>query len=125
MNSSSRKMTIALWTFVVAALCFSTALAAPDAVIQGTVTDASGKPVRGAIVKATLGTKSIIRYSQNDGRYEIAVPAGNYDVTADAWGFAPKKQTKDTAQAGSTDFRLTSKIDVTRLSSAEIEGMLP
>ncbi len=124
MKSPGQKMVMVLWVLAVV-LCFTTAVAASDAVIQGVVTDANGKPIRGAVVRATAGPKSVIRYSQVDGHYEIAVPSGSYDVTADAWGFAPKKQAKDTTQAGATDFKLTPKIDVTRLSSAEIEGMLP
>ena len=63
-------------------LCFlavpllAVSLFAADATLRGVVTDASGKPVRGAIVKATLGPKSISRFTQQDGRYEIPVVAG-------------------------------------------------
>jgi hypothetical protein len=64
-------------------------------VVHGVVSDAAGKPVRGAIVKATAGNLSISGYSQNDGRYEFSVPAGTYDISADAYGFGPKRQTKD------------------------------
>ena len=67
-------------------------LAAADAVIHGVVTDDVGKPVRGALVKAAAGVKIIARYSQNDGRYEIKVPSGTYDVAIEAFGFAAKRQ---------------------------------
>jgi len=66
-------------------LCLAATLAAADAVVHGVVTDAAGKPVRGAIIKATAGNLSISGYSQNDGRYEISVPAGTYDISADAY----------------------------------------
>ena len=52
-----------------------------DATLRGVVTDTSGKPVRGAIVKATLGPKSISRFTQTDGRYEIPVTAGSYQMS--------------------------------------------
>jgi hypothetical protein len=89
-----------------------------DATLRGVVTDAAGKPVRGAVVKATLGPKSISRFTQNDGRYEIPVAAGTYQMSVDAYGYGVKFQTKDTAQPGDTNFSLTPKWDVTRLTGA-------
>ena len=106
-------------------MCLATAAAAADAVIHGVVTDNAGKPIRGAIVKATAGGVSISRYSQNDGRYEITVPSGSYDVSVDAYGFGPKKQTKDAAQAVEANFSLSPRIDVSRLSAADIDSLLP
>ena len=106
-------------------LCLTASLAAADAAIHGAVTDAAGKPVRGAIVKATAGSLSVSAYSQNDGRYEISVPAGSYDVSVDAYGFGPKRLTKDASQAGDTNFALNPRIDVSRLSAADIAGLLP
>ncbi len=110
---------------VCAVVCLATSLAAADSAIHGVVTDAAGKPVRGAIVKATAGNLSISGYSQNDGRYEFSVPAGTYDISADAYGFGPKRQTKDVSQAGETNFTLSPRIDVARLSGAEIDSLLP
>lgn len=48
---------IALLTLVTL-VGLSTSLAAADGTIRGTVTDGTGKPVRGATVKAALGTKA-------------------------------------------------------------------
>src|ERR1700730_1254845 len=96
------KITKKLGSIVVACcavMCLATALSAADAVIHGVVTNSAGKPVRGAIVKAVAGSLSVSGYSQNDGRYEITVPAGSIDVSADAYGFGPKRQTVDAAQA--------------------------
>src|SRR6266478_6673537 len=87
-----------------AVMCLAATLFAADAVIHGVVKDSAGKPVRGAIVKATAGNLSISGYSQNDGRYEISVPAGTYDISVDAYGFGPKRQSKDASQAGETNF---------------------
>jgi virginiamycin B lyase len=105
--------------------CLGSTLAAADAVIRGVVTDAAGKPVRGAIIKATAGSLSISGYSQNDGRYEISVPPGTYDVSVDAYGFGPKRVSKDASQGGETNFSLSPKLDVSRLSGADIDGLLP
>jgi len=112
-------------TALCAALCFAAALSAADASIHGVVTDASGKPVRGAIVKATSGSLSISGYSQNDGRYDISVPTGTYDISVDAYGFGPKRQSKDAAQAGETNFTLNARLDLSRLSAAEVDSLLP
>jgi len=74
---------------------------ASGAGIHGVVTDNAGKPVRGAMVKATLGGKTVTRFTQADGRYEIALPAGSYDLTVEAYGFNSKRQSnKDASQAG-------------------------
>ena len=101
------------------------ALAAPDAVVRGKVTDSSGRPILGAFVKATAGTRSIGGFSQKDGRYEITLPAGSYKLSAEAYGFAVGNQSKDTAQAGDTTFSLSPRMDVTRLNGAELEALLP
>jgi virginiamycin B lyase len=106
-------------------MCLAATLSAADSVIHGVVTDSAGKPVRGAIVKAAAGNLSVSAYSQNDGRYEITVPGGNVDVSADAYGFGPKRQTVDAAQAAEVNFKLTPRIDILRLNAAELDGLLP
>jgi streptogramin lyase len=98
---------------------------AANVTIHGVVTDTAGKPVRGAIVKATLGPKSISRFTQQDGRYEIPVAAGTYEMAVDAYGYGVKFLTKDTAEAGDTNFSLTPKWDVTRLTGADITPLIP
>ena len=110
---------------VVAVMSTSASLAAADVIIRGVVSDSNGKPVRGALVKVQSGYKIVTRYSQNDGRYEIAVPAGHYAVTADAFGYSARRTDKDTAQPGETNFKLSPGIDVTHLSGADIEALLP
>jgi len=118
------KIRVALWVFV-AVMGVSTALAASDAVIRGVVTDNAGKPIRGALVKATAGYKSVTRYSQKDGRYEITLPNGKYVVSAEAYLFESRRQTKDTAQEGETNFSLSPRVDVNLLTGSELESLLP
>ena len=100
-------------------------LTAADAGFHGMVTDNAGKPIRGAILKATAGYKSVIRYTQADGRYEIALPPGSYSVSVEAFGFGAKRLTKDAGEAGETNFSLTPKLDLARLSGADLDNLLP
>jgi hypothetical protein len=49
--------------------------------LTGTVTDEDGEPLRGLYVKAVQG-ETVVCWDETDcnGRYEIAVPSGTYDV---------------------------------------------
>jgi hypothetical protein len=60
---------------------------AADAVIRGVVTDSASKPIAGALVKANVGPKSTSRYTAADGRYELSVPPGKYELVVEAFGF--------------------------------------
>ena len=101
-------------------------LAAADAAIRGVVTDSAGKPMRGAVVKATSGSKAVARFTDKDGRYQIpGLPPGRYEVSAEENGFGVKRQTKDTAQGGDTNFALERKWDVNQLSTADLSAALP
>src|SRR6266853_7056805 len=123
-----QKIMSKLSRFVIAScavMCLATTLSAADVVIHGVIKDSAGKPVRGAIVKAAAGNLSISAYSQNDGRYEITVPAGSVDVSADAYGFGPKRQTTDASKAAEVNFSLSPRLDITRLKAAELDGLLP
>lgn len=99
--------------------------AATSTTIKGFVRDASGNPVKGAMVSAAQGTKLIARFSQPDGSYSITVPAGTYDVKAEAYGFGTKRVSKDSSQQDATDFTLASAFSVAQLTSAEVEELLP
>jgi carboxypeptidase family protein len=120
-----RKITVFVSLLFTAAVSINAALFASDAVIRGVVNDTAGKPVRGAMVKATIGGKTVSRFSQKDGRYEITLPAGKYNVSADAFGYSIASQPKDTAEPGDINFSLAPKMDVMRLSGAEMVGLLP
>jgi virginiamycin B lyase len=113
------------WAFLVVLLTSGSVLAS-SFVIRGVVTDSSGKPIRGAVVSAKSGIKTISRFSQKDGKYEIAVAAGTYDVTVEAYGFAIKKVSVDTAKAGETNFSLPpANLSLGRLTGSELESLLP
>src|ERR1039458_6342995 len=95
-----------VWLFL-AVICVTASLSAADTVIKGIVTDDAGKPVRGAVVRVSAGIKTVSRYTQANGRYEIAVPAGRYEVAASTLGLSVKKTTVDTTQPGDTNFTLS------------------
>jgi len=103
----------------------STAAAASRITVRGNVTDESGKPIRGAVINATAGDKSVSVFSQQNGGYEMAIPDGNYDLSADAYGFGRGARTVDTRNSTKVNFRLKPAWDINELSGAEIENLLP
>src|ERR1700690_3063741 len=123
-RTNMRAARIIMW-FIAVLMCASSSFAATGSSIRGIVTDGAGKPIRGARVRARSGIKAISRFTQPDGRYEIAVLPGSYEVSVLAFGFAPKTQDKDTAQPGDTNFSLSPKWDATRLLGAEIDQFIP
>ena len=121
---TTKKISLVL-SVLIAIVGFSIGSYAADAIIQGAVTDNAGKPIRGAIVKATLADKAVTRFTRADGRYEISLPLGKYSISAEAFGFAPKTQSKDMVQTDELDFRLTPMLSVFALSGSELESLLP
>jgi virginiamycin B lyase len=122
MKTVARSM---LWAFLTV-LCATGSVFASTFVINGVVTDSSGKPIRGAVVSAKSGIKTISRFSQKDGKFEIAVAAGTYDVTVEAYGFALKKVSVDSAKAAETNFSLApANLSLGRLTGSELESLLP
>ena len=102
------------------------AAAAGDASIRGVVTDDAGRPIRGAVVKATAGGKTIARYTDKDGRYELrGLDAGRHEVSVNAYGYRLETQTKDTAEAEQAIFKLSPQNDITRLTSADLRYLFP
>ena len=82
--------------------------AGPHGDVAGTVTDAgTGAPIASATVSA--GTASGVTNAQ--GRYDLSLPVGTYDVTAAAYGYAAQTKTGVTvteAAATTIDFALSS-----------------
>src|SRR5688572_15620908 len=107
------------------ALAASAGPQAADAIIRGTVADSGGKPIAGALVKATLGAKSVSRYTGADGKYELTVSPGTYALIAEAFGFAVERKSKDPAADGAVDFALTPNWNVNQLTGADIDRIIP
>jgi hypothetical protein len=114
-----------LMTLCVVALVASARPQAVDAVIRGTVADAGGRPIAGALVKATLGTKSVSRYTGPDGRYELAVQAGTHALSAEAFGYTTERVSKDAANAAAANFSLASSWSVGQLLGSDIDALIP
>jgi len=115
----------AIWAFL-GLICFTGSLAASDPTIKGTVTDSSGKPIRGAMVSATSGIKTVSRFSQSDGKYTLTVAAGTYSVSVDAYGYAVKRASVDTSKGVDTNFGLAAaNLNIERLTGSELESLLP
>jgi streptogramin lyase len=98
---------------------------AVDAVIRGTVSDAGGKAIAGALVKGTLGNKSVSRYTGADGRYELTVAPGTYEVVAEAFGYRMERKSKDTSADGAVNFSMTPNWSVTQFTGADIDQLIP
>ena len=74
----------------------------PHGDIAGKVTDSgTGAPVKGAPVKTTDGYADT---TEADGSYDLSVPVGTYDVTAQAFGY----QAKTTSGVVVTDSHTTA-----------------
>jgi subtilisin family serine protease len=66
------------------------ALVATGGQLAGTVTDATTlDPIAGATVNATSGDRTYSVVTSEDGSYLLFLPAGTWDVSVDAFGYAP------------------------------------
>lgn len=122
MQSITQRALSVFLSFVCAAMRLA---ASNTATIHGIVTDTAGKPIRGAMITASKGDELVARFSQADGRYEITLLTGTYDLNVKAYGYASKNQTQDATQGGETNFSLTPRFNLTQLTSAEVEQLLP
>lgn len=98
---------------------------AVDGIIRGTVADSGGTPIAGALVKATLGRRSVSRYTGPDGRYELTVAAGTHALTAEAFGYATERRSTDAADAAPANFSLAPAWNVTQLVGSDIDRLIP
>jgi hypothetical protein len=79
----------------------------------------------GALVKATAGSTSVSRYTGADGRYELTVTPGNFDVVAEAFGFRLERQAKNVASDTAVNFSLAPNFNVMQFTGAEIDQLVP
>ncbi|MBI2816110.1 MAG: carboxypeptidase regulatory-like domain-containing protein [Acidobacteria bacterium] len=88
--------TVALATLCLLVLCAGERLLpaqSVSAIIKGRVTDASSGAVAGARISIRDTDRGLVYTANTDsaGRYQAAVPAGNYEAEAVALGLAPAK----------------------------------
>jgi N-acetylneuraminic acid mutarotase len=75
------------WHTRIGSFKFPSCTAGPHGIITGTVTDASNnQPITGATVSTTVANTT----TDAQGHYALTVPAGTYDVTFSAFGYATK-----------------------------------
>lgn len=113
--------TSALWAMT------EVAVSAERLMLRGLVTDDAGTPIRGAIVRASAEGKTIARYTDQQGRYQIpGLKPGRYDISVNAYGFALAEQKKkDISEAPELPFKLSRGNDVTALTSADLRYLFP
>ncbi|WP_237554580.1 MULTISPECIES: carboxypeptidase regulatory-like domain-containing protein [unclassified Streptomyces] len=88
----------------------------PHGTLSGTVTDTStGSPVAGATV--TVGGN--VAHTGANGTYTLSVPAGTYDITVDAFGYA---STTDQAVAVDDGAALTEDFALSPVPSETVSG---
>ncbi|MCW2871732.1 carboxypeptidase regulatory-like domain-containing protein [Actinacidiphila oryziradicis] len=89
----------------------------PHGELSGTITDsATGSPVSGATVTVTGGGTT---HTNADGAYTLTLPAGTYDITVDAFGYATGSATGVTIADGDT---LTRSFALAPVPSQTVSG---
>ena len=96
---------------LVAALCLvEPADAQPTAALAGVVVDATGGPLTDAAITVRGSVERSARTGA-DGRFAIEkLPAGDYDLTADAIGFAPARQSLRVQPGETAEVRLVLEV---------------
>jgi streptogramin lyase len=93
---------------------------------RGVVNDGAGNPVRGVIVTATTGFKSVSRFTDQSGRYEMtALTPGHYEVSVAAWGFGLQKRAQEISSDTEIRFQMEPDWNVARLSTTDWLSFLP
>jgi uncharacterized repeat protein (TIGR01451 family) len=96
------------------------ALAANAGVVSGSVS-AGGVPLSGAAIQATPAISGLAGATTtgDDGRYRLFIGAGNYDLTASAFGYAPAHAHALPVVAGATTVQ---NFDLTPLPTGHVRG---
>jgi streptogramin lyase len=94
--------------------------------ISGVVTGDKGKPVRGAVITAALGNRTVSGFSDEAGRYKISgLKVGDYTITATAYGLERKRDAKSLSRDVDLDFALAERWDPGQLTTADWLTFLP
>ena len=82
-----------LLPFILVLFVVSALFAQQNTFTERGVVKAQGRPVPGATVTAALGEDKVSTSTGDDGTYELTLPAGEWKVTVEMFGFAPSTQT--------------------------------
>jgi hypothetical protein len=120
----------AFLAFALAAILPLAANAAPDgALLAGTVKSASGAKLNGVTISAKMDNSTITKsvFTDEDGAYYFpAMPAGHYDVWAQADGFDTARGDASLSHTTHRDFILHASKDFERqLTGDQILASLP
>lgn len=97
-----------------------------EATIRGIVRSDDGRVLRAAVVTVKSRNESISSFTDGTGRYNIAgLKPGSYQVSATAWGYERKQNSKDLTGTVELSFALAPQWQPNRLSSAEWYAFLP
>jgi virginiamycin B lyase len=118
---------LVLLVFASARLAPAKDVASSSVSISGMVRTDDGKPLRGAVVTATSGNRSISRFTDQSGRYTLSgLTPGSYNVAATAWGYERKLNSKELSGKSDMSFSLAQQWQpVRQLSSAQWYASLP
>jgi hypothetical protein len=92
------------WHTRVGSLKFPNCVDGPHGELSGKVTKAGGAPIAGATVR--VGGSGTV--TDDQGGYKLSLPAGQHELTASAFGYAPKSATVTVPDGGTVtaDFTL-------------------
>ncbi len=103
------------WQTRVGSFKFPSCTAGPHGTLTGTVTDAStGNPIAGA----TVSTTSASTTTDSQGHYSVVLPAGSYQVSYSAFGYATQTQSVQVTDGGTT----TENVALTTEPSVHVTG---
>lgn len=113
----------ARWLIVSAMLCVSMvrAVSAQDAILRGTVHNATGQPLVYAVV--TVAPVNLQQFSNNDGKFFfINLRPGKYVVTVRQLGYLPITREVTLAAGSSNDLPVVMTRIVTKLATMNVQG---
>lgn len=94
--------------------------------ITGTVLDAAGKPVRGAMIVLSNTDHSVARFTDAVGKYRIEGSGiSDFQITASYFGFTEMTLKVPAGGTHIRDMRLKPGFDTLQMTSADVASFLP
>lgn len=114
-------------SILVAVLATSPTFGQGSGVLAGRVSDASGNPMVGVLVKARIDRMTVTVPSQRDGSFRLTeLRPGTYEVRAEQRGFAADARRVVVPSTTSLHFAMTTApVDSHDLSGVDLEKVLP